>query len=158
MAQAKPVLIAPPARLIVSLSAGLVAGGLFLFSVSSLSAQSGRYTMTPTKDGVLRLDTRTGSVALCSRTTGDWQCRPVESSERESQERIRQLEEENARLRARLEERRLAPAPREEGKLEIPSEEEVDKAMDFMERLLQRFKGMVEDLNKEKKKEDGVPL
>ena len=57
-----------------------------------------------------------------------------------------------------LDDRRLSPAPEHDGKMEMPSEEDVDKAMDFMEKLLNRFKGMVEDLKKDKKDDDGVPL
>ncbi len=122
------------------------------------SAETGRYTMTPTKDGILKLDTKTGSVALCSRSTGSWACKSVDGNDQGAQNRVMQLEKENARLRARLEQRSLAPAPEHDGKMEMPSEEDVDKAMDFMEKLLGRFKGMVEDLKKDKKEDDGVPL
>jgi hypothetical protein len=132
----------------------ITAGTITLFSAGA-SAETGRYTMTPTKDGVLKLDTRTGAVSLCSRSSGDWSCKSVDS---DGQDRIRQLEKENARLRARLADRHLAPGSNDGGKMEMPSEEDVDKAMDFMERLLHRFKGMVEDLKKDKKEENGVPL
>jgi hypothetical protein len=142
----------------IQLASFIVAAGAILVTSTSTFAQNGRYTMTPTKDGVLKLDTKTGAVSLCNRSSGNWACNSVDDNEGDLKDRIRRLEKENMRLRARLEDRQLAPAPNEDGKLEIPSEADVDKAMDFMERLLHRFKGMVEDLKKNKDEEDGVPL
>jgi len=134
-----------------------IIGGLLALPASA-NAEAGRYSMTPTKDGILRLDTRTGAVSLCSRSTGKWKCEGIEGENRSLEEQVKRLEDENERLRSQLDAAKLAPAPRDDGKLEIPSQEDVDKAMDFMEKLLNRFKGMVEHLNKDKKEEDGVPL
>ena len=135
----------------------LIAGSVFAAS-SIAQAETGRYSMTQTKDGILRLDTKTGAVSLCARSSGGWKCQGVEGDNGSLQDRVRHLEQENDRLRAQLDAAKLAPAPRDSGKLTAPSEEDVDKAMDFMERLLNRFKGMAEDLKKDKKSEDGVPL
>jgi hypothetical protein len=150
--------------LTMALAMALSLSGLALLS-GALRAETGRYTMTPTPDGVLKLDTRTGAVSLCKRSQGAWSCASVDNNESELLARIERLERENERLRARLREARKRPLPplaegkKEGGKLELPSEEDVDKAMDFVERLLKRFKGMVEDLKKNNKEdEDGVPL
>ena len=135
----------------------LIAGSLLVGS-SIASAETGRYSMTPTKDGILRLDTKSGTVSLCSRSTGSWKCQGIEGESGSQEQKLRRLEQENDRLRSQLEATKLGPAPRDGGKIEMPSEEDVDKAMDFMEKLLNRFKGMVEDLKKDKKEDDGVPL
>ncbi len=149
-----PGIISPMKQTVLTI---MVAGTLFVFS-DPASAENGRYTMTPTKDGILKLDTRTGAVSLCSRSPKGWSCNSVDSNDRNSRSRIRELEEENAQLRAQLKEAQRGAMPGEGGKIDIPSEEDVDKAMDFMERLLHRFKGMVEDLKKEKKQDEEVPL
>ncbi len=140
------------------IATGLIAAGAVLAASTNTLAETGRYTMTPTKDGILKLDTKTGLVSLCHRSSSGWSCESVDDNESGLRDRLRRLEKENARLRAQLETRRLGPDSNNGGKIEIPSEEDVDKAMDFMERLLNRFKGMVEELKKEKKDEDGVPL
>ena len=142
----------------VQLISFLVIGGSLLLGPSIASAETGRYSMTPTKDGILRLDTKSGAVSLCSRSTGSWKCQGLEGENGSQEQRIKRLEQENDRLRSQLEAAKLGPAPQNDGKIEMPSEEDVDKAMDFMEKLLNRFKGMVEDLKKDKKEEDGVPL
>ena len=133
---------------------------LFVLATSSaIHAETGRYTMTPTKDGVLKLDTKTGAVSLCRNVGTGWSCEAVDESDPEGlREQLRRLEKENARLRARLDKCQLSPGKRDNGKLELPSEQDVDKAMDFMEKLLNRFKGLVEDLKKDKKDDEGVPL
>lgn len=131
-----------------------------LAASSASHAETGRYTMTPTKDGVLKLDTKTGSVSLCRSVGTGWSCQGVDETNKGLRDQLRQLEKENARLRARLDKQHLSPGGSGGRKMEMPSEEDVDKAMDFMEKLLGRFKGMVEDLKKDKKNsdEDGVPL
>ncbi|MCP4935440.1 MAG: hypothetical protein GY927_14865 [bacterium] len=142
----------------VKLFSSTVIAGSFLMAASIAKAETGRYSMTPTKDGILRLDTKTGEVALCSRASGRLKCQGVEGQSGSLQDRIRRLELENENLRTQLDAARLTPAPRDGGKLDVPTEEDVDKAMDFMEKLLHRFKGMVDDLKKDKKNEEGVPL
>ncbi len=142
----------------VQLISSTFIAGSFLVVASIAQAETGRYSMTPTKDGILRLDTKTGEVALCAHVSGRLKCQGVEGESSSLQEKLRRLEQENDSLRAELDAARLAPAPGNSGKLEVPTEEDVDKAMDFMEKLLHRFKGMVEDLKKDKKHEEGVPL
>ena len=39
--------------------------------------ENGRYTLSPTGDGVLRLDTRTGAVSTCSNSGAGWACYAV---------------------------------------------------------------------------------
>ncbi len=132
--------------------------GTLIGGASIAQAETGRYSMTQTKDGILRLDTKTGAVSLCGRSSGSWKCQGVDGQNQSLHDKVRRLEQENDSLRAQLDAARLAPGPGDGGKLEVPTEEDVDKAMDFMEKLLHRFKGMVEDLKKEKKSEEGVPL
>ena len=125
--------------------------------IVSAEAETGRYTMTPTEDGALKLDTETGRVSLCRRSNERWSCKDVEDNSSDMQKRIDELERENAELRAKLQSRTDA-LPQPEGKIEIPSEEEVDKAMDFVERMLKRFRGMMDDMREKEKNEQGVPL
>ncbi len=143
---------------IVQIISSVLVAGVVIGAASIARAETGRYSMTPTKDGILKLDTKTGAVSLCARSSGKWKCQGVDGQNSALHDTVRRLEQENDRLRAQLDAARLAPAPESSGKLDVPSEEDVDKAMDFMEKLLHRFKGMVEDLKKDKDDQQGVPL
>jgi hypothetical protein len=113
-----------------------------------------RYSMTPIDGGALRLDTLTGSVDRCISEAGMWSCRTLPDEGRALQDEIDRLAEENARLRAKLEasgdDSVVGDDDAAEGPVtsfRLPSQAEVDKAIDFMEHVLKRFKSMVEGLN-----------
>ena len=95
---------------------------------------AGRYTMTQTPEGFIRLDTRTGAVALCTTAGGVAACRagPEERSALEAE--IARLSKENADLKMRL-----AAAPKRPGGLDLPKEEDMDKALTFAEKFLRRM-------------------
>ena len=47
------------------------------FAQSTPAAENGRFTFSPTADGVLRLDTRNGSLASCHNRVAGWSCYAV---------------------------------------------------------------------------------
>ena len=125
----------------------------------------GRFSMTPTDDGFLRLDSQTGAVALCGRSDGDWICNPVADSQLASQSKLAALKKENSDLKAEIEDlQRALNAQLTDGKpsdgtnpgFNVPSEQDVDKLMGFLENLARRFKGMVKELKENN--EPGRPL
>jgi hypothetical protein len=64
---------------------------------------NGRYTMSTTADGVIRLDTRTGSISTCSSTVGvGWSCYSVPDERAAMDAEIGRLQAENERLKAQL--------------------------------------------------------
>jgi hypothetical protein len=109
-----------------------------------------RYTMTPINGGVLRLDTLTGAVARCVETAGAWSCRALPDDALALQDEIDRLAEENARLRAG------GTASDDAGSagepvvsFRLPSDAEVDRAMGLVERVLKRFKSIVDTLRED---------
>jgi hypothetical protein len=95
-------------------------------------AEAGRFSMSPTEGGFLRLDRETGAVSFCSVSQGLSQCR-VSADERSALEvEIERLRRENAELKTRLGE---APRPPAAG----PSEEEFERALSFTERFMRRM-------------------
>jgi hypothetical protein len=97
--------------------------------------ENGRFSMTPTQGGFLRLDTRTGEVAMC-RPAGDAvECRaaPHESSPLASE--IDRLAKENAELKARL----AGQAPPPAASSPSRAREEMDRALDYAERFMRRM-------------------
>lgn len=105
---------------------------------------TGRYTMTPVDDGFLRLDTVTGAVSLCQKADAGWRCQSVEDDQLALRQENEKLRAENKALRERA---LLAPdsglAPGQKKKLELPSQEDVDKAIDFLDHVLRKFREML---------------
>ena len=90
-----------------------VAGAAALALAVAASAQStpdpenGRYTFTPTADGVLRLDTRSGSIASCNNRVAGWSCYVVPDERAALDVEVGKLTRENTQLKddlARLKE------------------------------------------------------
>ena len=97
-------------------------------------AGGGRYTMTPTEGGFLRLDSQTGAVSLCTRREETVLCRLAADERATLEAEIEQLRRENATLKS-ASSRNLPSLPR----LDLPSEAEMDKALGFMEGFMRRM-------------------
>lgn len=107
-------------------------------------AQDGeRYRLERTENGFVRMDTQTGRMSFCTDGSGELVCRDAGGEGRSEQDRIEALAERVEAL-----ERRLA-ALEGGGTNSLPSEEEFEQTMSFMERFLRRFMGIVKDLESE---------
>ncbi|MBN9603005.1 MAG: hypothetical protein J0G33_08740 [Afipia felis] len=63
--------------------------------------ENGRYTLSATDNGYLRLDTRTGAVSICTRK-GGWTCRVVPDERAALDQEIGHLQEQVDALKAQL--------------------------------------------------------
>jgi len=142
---------------------GAVAVGIAAVGGVSTHADetSGRFAMHKTDDGMLRLDTQTGAVSLCTLRDATWSCSRVADDSAGTDTTIvelraenRKLKDEVERLKADLDTRQdaLLDAPRRS----IPSDRELDQAFGFVEGILKRFKKLVEGLDD--REPSGVPL
>jgi hypothetical protein len=50
----------------------------FLVVAASAHAEEGRYALSPSRDGFVRLDTATGAASHCSVSKGVWRCEPLQ--------------------------------------------------------------------------------
>lgn len=137
----------------------IVALGVGAATVASQERQ-GRFVMSPTENGFVRLDTETGAMSVCTQRNGRWICELMEDE-------AKALRDENARLRAEV--KRLqdeaalaeqAPSTRQpERQLELPTEEEVDKALDYFENIFRKFRERIEKFeDTDKGQKDGAQL
>ena len=116
----------------------------------------GRYTMIPVEGGLMRLDTESGAVALCTRKGEGWVCDPVddrsassdkaklEAENKALKDRIRSLENDAANSRSAQGGGNNSDAPG--GVAKLPTEEEVDKAMDYVERIFKKFRDRLQKI------------
>jgi hypothetical protein len=139
-----------------------------LIGITGASAQSmpdgenGRYTLSAVKDGVVRLDTRTGSVSTCTDNGSGWACRLVPDERAALDTEIGRLQTENESLKAQLAARDSAatgktaealPQPKSDGerKIEIPlpSDRDMDRMMSTLENAWRRLVEMAGRLQKD---------
>lgn len=150
--------------------------------ITNLKAEdTSRFTMIETEDGIIRLDKQTGAMSSCKNTANSWTCQPITSNQSPNniqgstpesasdKEKIATLELENKKLKQRIADLELRspsgpddltdPAyPNEEKRLKLPSEEEVDEAITYMEKMIRKFGGAMKRLQEEKQKEPHTEL
>ena len=147
------------ATLVAAVTTGLLAAGTVVGSTQSpLPAGSpGRFTMHPAEGGVLRLDTQTGAISMCKQAASGWSCALVPDDRTAMADEADRLRSENAELKIaikRLEDLNGVPAPngpdagagRPRPGVQLPTEEDVDKAMSYVERMLKKFKDKLKEL------------
>ena len=114
----------------------------------------GRFTMQPSGDQFLRMDTLNGEVSVCQRKLEQWICEEVADAAKAKDEEIARLTRENAQLRARIAQLQPGASPKDpDGKIELPTKEDLDKVMGFFEDVMQRFNEMVKRLDQQVKPE-----
>jgi len=136
----------------------LVAAAITPLACLAAEESSGRYTMSPTDGGVIRLDTKTGAMALCTRKANRWACEDMDDSQRLLMSEIDKLRSQNEFLKAQVEQleetlglgENQTDASRPGATLALPSEEDVDKAFDYFERMLRKLNERLEKLQKER--------
>lgn len=131
--------------LAVMATAGLL-GATALLAAVPAHAQTGRFVMEKTDQGYVRMDTETGDISVCTAEGTQIVCK-IAADERAAFQN--QLEELDARVTVL--ERRLGagnlPAPAVgEG---LPSEEEFERGLGYMERFMRRFMGIIQEFEGE---------
>jgi hypothetical protein len=146
----------------------LAAAVVALTTVAAQAESSGRFTMSPVDDGFVRLDKETGSMALCTKRGSGWSCLPMDDRQKALRDELDRLKAENTELKdevRRLEETFVTGKPGDSGpgggpqvggppgglppgglpELKLPDEEDVDLAVDYLERMIRKFRERFED-------------
>jgi hypothetical protein len=118
-------------------AAAMVLAGCMFGPVAAEEAASdgdkGRYTMSTTPDGVIRLDTRTGAISTCGNAAGTgWSCYTVPDERSALDAEIGRLQAENETLKLQLASRDHAitgkidePLPKDQA---LPKSDQLQKA------------------------------
>jgi hypothetical protein len=138
-------------------------------------SENGRYTLSPVADGMIRLDTRTGTVSTCNNSGAGWACYAVPDERAAFDAEIGRLQADIEKLRAQLAAREPtvsgktdealpksdslkkgepnaeSKAADSERKIEIPlpSDQDVDRVMSFLERAWRRLMEMANRMQKD---------
>lgn len=114
------------------------------FAASGAEDSDGRYRITQTPDGFLKLDSRTGALSVCKSGASGYQCRLVPDDRMVLQQEIDRLATENAELKERLGEgREGSKKPRPGSSSPTPGflspKEDVERGFGIMEDFLRRM-------------------
>ena len=160
-----------------TLAAGVIASAI-LTSQAVAQDRAGRYTMHKAEDGFVRLDTQSGAMSLCRKSDDAWACEPMAGSHRADQRELAKLRRENAELREQIKQLGSRPADRSGGEvdpsdpprpgarsgggtssgLRLPTEKEVDQALNYFENILRKFQDRLKRLERNQDNPETKPL
>ena len=113
--------------------------------VGAAEEKQGRYSMSPTEGGFVRLDTLTGEMSLCKRGgNGEWACEPM----RDHQQAFKPNESPGAPP-----DDLAPPGDGPSAKIPIPTEQDVDKLFDYVEGMVKKLKERLKRLEEQKDKD-----
>jgi hypothetical protein len=164
-----------PGALLISASlSGALSGSNEAQAQSMPDTENGRYTLAPVADGVLRLDTRTGTMSTCNNKRIGWACYAMPDEREALDTEIGRLQKDNAALRAQLAQRDSATgkiedalpktdslrkdAPKDSSKsadsqrkleLTFPIDRDIERAISFLERAWRRLVEMADRVQKD---------
>jgi tetrahydromethanopterin S-methyltransferase subunit B len=118
-----------------------------LTAASAQAEDAGRYRLEKSADGYVRMDTQTGAMSKCQEQNGQLVCRMAADERTAFQDQVDDLQESVKALDARVARLENSLSARVESKL--PSEEEFNRTMGYMERFVRGFMGIVKDMNKD---------
>lgn len=155
---------------VATIVAATAVSGSLVAAQSAPDGENGRYSMTPIPEGVLRLDTRTGTVSTCTRNGAGWACYAVPDERSALDAEIGRLQAEVEKLKGQL-----AAGPTVSGKIDealpksdpmkkaepkvaegerkleipLPSDQDLDRAMSFLEKAWRRLIDMANRVQKD---------
>jgi hypothetical protein len=165
-------------RSAIFLAASILSGADGALAQSMPDSENGRYVLSPTADGVIRLDTRTGAVSACNNSGAGWACYSMPDERAALDVEIGRLRAENEKSKAEIERLKTELASRAppagsktdetlpksdslkkaepktaegERKIEIPlpSDRDMDRVMSFLERAWRRLVEMANRMQKD---------
>lgn len=135
-------------RLIITALATTLCVGL------ASAQEAGRFTMEKTPDGYVRMDNGTGQMSLCKENGAQLVCQ-LAADDRDA------FQDEVARLQEKLDavEKRVAALETGIGapSSSMPTEEDFDKTMSYMQRFFRGFIDIVKELDRDLRGPDQPP-
>ncbi|MDR7225102.1 hypothetical protein [Aminobacter aminovorans] len=127
-----------------------------LSAVPALAAETQRYQMEKTDKGYVRMDTQTGEMSICEERDSQLVCKLAADERSALQDELGRVQTELKALDERLVKLESSLTAQLESKL--PTEEEFQKSMGYMERFFRSFMGIVKDMEKEEQAPQTAPV
>ncbi|MFK0690049.1 hypothetical protein ACFX5Q_17830 [Mesorhizobium sp. IMUNJ 23033] len=121
-------------------------------AASAWSEETDRYKLEKSANGYVRMDTQTGAMSICEERAGQLVCKMAADERAAFQDEVDRLHTSMKAMDERVTRLENSLSARLESKL--PSEEDFNKTMSYMERFLRSFMGIVKDMEKD----DGAQL
>ncbi|RAZ76450.1 hypothetical protein [Mesorhizobium atlanticum] len=118
-----------------------------LVAASAYSEETDHYRLEKSANGYVRMDTRTGAMSICEERAGQLVCKMAADERAAYQDEIDRLDNSVKALDARVAKLENSLSARLESQL--PSEEDFNRTMSYMERFFRTFKDIVKDMDKE---------
>lgn len=137
-------------RHVMAAAALSLAAGATVAVAAAPSAEGGRFQLAPAEGGFLRLDRETGATAFCRPDGEGYACRPTAEQGGVPADRAATIEKRVGAIEERLKALGSAPAPSAtDPTLELPSDQQVNRVMGFIERAAKRLREMAESLQRD---------
>ena len=138
---------------------GLAVSSLAWGQTAAPQSDDSRYTFNRIDDAYLRLDGRTGQVSICAQRPAGWACQAVPDERAALEAEIARLQAENAAVKKELIARNLPlpgtvkpeePAANpDEPRLQLPNDADLNKVMNFVEKVWRRLLEMIATVHKD---------
>lgn len=126
----------------------LLASGLLFPADAEAAGQKPRYELRETgSNEFIRLDTVTGNISSCSRSSGTWVCKSAADDRKAYQDEISRLQDKNRLLERKIDTIEKKLAQKDGGNsLNLPDEATIDRMMTFLRSMMEKFMDMARDL------------
>ena len=138
---------------------GLAVSSMAWGQPATPQSDDSRYTFNRVDEGYLRLDGRTGQVSICAQRPAGWACQAVPDERAALEAEIARLQAENAAVKKELIARNLPlpgtvkpeePAANpDEPRLQLPNDADLNKVMNFVEKVWRRLLEMIATVHKD---------
>jgi hypothetical protein len=138
---------------------GLAVSSMVWGQTAAPQSDDSRYTFNRVDDGYLRLDGRTGQVSICAQRPAGWACQAVPDERAALEAEIARLQAENSAVKKELIARNLPlpgtvkpeePAANpDEPRLQLPNDADLNKVMNFVEKVWRRLLEMIATVHKD---------
>ena len=124
----------------------LAAGALLALTAVAGAQDASRFQMEKSANGYVRMDTRTGEMSICEETSGQLVCRLAADERAAFENDVERLQDNIDALEKRVAALESRPAIPD---ALLPSEEDFEKSLSYMEQFFRRFMGIVKDIEKD---------